>query len=84
MNLDFSPAEKRFREEIRGWLAENVPRQHRPADGPEMRDFDLAWQRRQYEAGWAGIAWPADYGGRGLSTIQQLIWYEEYARAGAP
>jgi len=84
MNLDFSPAEKRFREEVRGWLAENVPHEHRPADGAEMRDFDLAWQRRQYEAGWAGIAWPTEYGGRGLSTIQQLIWYEEYARAGAP
>jgi alkylation response protein AidB-like acyl-CoA dehydrogenase len=84
MNLDFSPAEKQFREEVRAWLAENAPRGHRPADGPEMRDFDLAWQRRQYEAGWAGIAWPAEYGGRGLSTIQQLIWYEEYARARAP
>jgi alkylation response protein AidB-like acyl-CoA dehydrogenase len=84
MNLDFSLAEKRFREEVRNWLAENAPAGHRPADGPEMRDFDLAWQMRQYEAGWAGIAWPAEYGGRGLSTIQQLIWYEEYARAGAP
>jgi alkylation response protein AidB-like acyl-CoA dehydrogenase len=84
MNLDFSPEEVRFRDEVRGWLADNVPRGHRPADGPEMRAFDVAWQRRQYDAGWAGIAWPTEFGGRGLSTTQQLIWYEEYARAGAP
>jgi alkylation response protein AidB-like acyl-CoA dehydrogenase len=84
MNLDFSPGDDRFRAEVRGWLTANVPRQPRPAQGEAMRDFDRAWQRRQYDAGWAGISWPAQYGGRGLSTIQQLIWHQEYARAGAP
>lgn len=49
-----------------------------------MREFDIAWQRKQYEAGWAGIAWPTQFGGRGLPLVQQLIWHEEYARAGAP
>jgi alkylation response protein AidB-like acyl-CoA dehydrogenase len=49
-----------------------------------MRAFDTAWQRRQFEGGWAGIAWPVEYGGRGLSPVEQLIWFEEYARAGAP
>ncbi len=49
-----------------------------------MREFDLAWQRVQWDAGWAGIAWPEEYGGRGLSLIQQLIWFEEYARTGLP
>ena len=49
-----------------------------------MRDFDLAWQGRQHEGGWAGLAWPAEFGGRGASLLEQLIWYEEYARAGAP
>ena len=49
-----------------------------------MRAFDTAWQKRQNEAGWGGIAWPTDYGGRGLSLIEQLIWHEEYAHAGAP
>ena len=49
-----------------------------------MREYDLAWQRTQWEGGWAGIAWPKEYGGRGLATLQQLIWYEEYARPGCP
>jgi alkylation response protein AidB-like acyl-CoA dehydrogenase len=49
-----------------------------------MRDFDTAWQRTQFDAGWAGINWPAQYGGRGLSLLQQVIWYEEYAVLGLP
>src|SRR5207244_614064 len=47
-------------------------------------DYDLGWQRRMHDAGWAGIAWPRAYGGRGATLMEQLIWYEEYARAGAP
>jgi alkylation response protein AidB-like acyl-CoA dehydrogenase len=43
-----------------------------------------AWQRKLFDSGWAGISWPVKYGGRGLSMVQQIIWYEEYARAGAP
>src|SRR5690606_37021998 len=84
MDLDFSPEEKLFREEVTTWLRENVPHEPRPYEGAEAREFDLAWQRKQYEGGWAGIAWPKEYGGRGLSTMQQLIWYEEYAKADAP
>jgi alkylation response protein AidB-like acyl-CoA dehydrogenase len=84
MNLDFSDDERRFREEVRAWLQDNRPKDARPTHGETMAAFDQAWQRRQYEAGWAGIAWPREYGGRGLSLIQQLIWFEEYARAGAP
>jgi alkylation response protein AidB-like acyl-CoA dehydrogenase len=49
-----------------------------------MREFDLAWQRSQYAGGWAGLAWPAEFGGRGATLLQQLIWYEECARARAP
>lgn len=84
MNLDFSIDERHFRDEVRAWLADNRPKTQRPAHGEEMVAYDRAWQRHQYEAGWAGIAWPQDYGGRGLSLIQQLIWFEEYARIGAP
>jgi alkylation response protein AidB-like acyl-CoA dehydrogenase len=84
MDLDFSAADQEFRDEVKTWLAENVPDEGRPHDRTEMRAFDLAWQRRQYEGGWAGIAWPADYGGRGMTLTQQLIWHEEYALAGAP
>lgn len=74
----------RFRDECRAWLADNVPREDRPHDGEAMRDFDLAWQNKQYRGGWAGVSWPEEYGGRGLSVLEQLIWHEEYARAGAP
>ncbi|MGJ3627925.1 acyl-CoA dehydrogenase family protein [Sphingomonas sp. MMS24-JH45] len=72
----------RFRDECRTWLAENVPSEN--VEGEAMLAFDLAWQKRQYEGGWAGVSWPSDYGGRGLSVLEQLIWHEEYARAGAP
>ena len=84
MDLDFSPEQVQFREEVRTWLAEHAPREQRPEDPAAMREFDLAWQRTQWEGGWAGIAWPEQYGGRGLTLVQQLIWYEEYARAGLP
>jgi alkylation response protein AidB-like acyl-CoA dehydrogenase len=44
----------------------------------------MAWQRRMHDAGWAGINWPKEYGGRGAPLMEQLVWYEEYARVGAP
>jgi len=84
VDIAFSPAERRFREEVRDWLAENAPKDARPLDPVDAKPFDLAWQRRQFDAGWAGINWPVEYGGRGLSLIEQIIWYEEYARAEAP
>jgi alkylation response protein AidB-like acyl-CoA dehydrogenase len=69
---------------VRHWIESNRPRDARPDDGFAMRDFDLEWQRRKYEGGWAGIAWPREHGGLGLSAVQQTIWYEECARARAP
>lgn len=76
--------DEEFRAAAREWLAANVPRASRPADGLAMREFDLDWQRTQYAGGWAGVSWPREYGGRGSSLTQQMIWHEEYARAGAP
>ena len=84
MDLDVSAEQDAFRDEVRTWLHEHVPDESRPDDPVEGRDYDLAWQRTQYDHGWAGIAWPAEYGGRGLDLLEQMIWYEEYARAGAP
>jgi alkylation response protein AidB-like acyl-CoA dehydrogenase len=83
VNLSYTPDEERFRAELRAWLAAN------PA-GPEPERLDdwvaygKTWQRRLWEAGWCGIAWPAEYGGRGASLIQQIIFQEEMARAKAP
>lgn len=84
MDLNFSAADDEFREQVRSWLAENKPTERRPRALSEMREFDLAWQRLQYDAGWAGIGWPSAFGGRDLPLTQQLIWYEEYARTGLP
>ncbi len=84
MNLDLTAEEQAFRDEASTWLAENLPTEERPPEGAEMRAFDLAWQRTLFDGGWAGINWPVEYGGRGLSDIQQMIWYEEFAKADPP
>lgn len=84
MDIRFSPEEQHFRAECRDWLHDNVSGERRPMDAAAAIDFDKAWQRRLFDAGWAGINWPREYGGRGLSIVQQVIWLEEYARAHAP
>jgi alkylation response protein AidB-like acyl-CoA dehydrogenase len=73
-----------FRSEARAWLEANVPHEHSPEDGPASRDYVLSWQRKQAQGGWAGLAWPKEVGGRGLSVLEQIVWFEEYARASAP
>lgn len=84
MQLTATKEEEEFRAKLRLWLRSNVPEGRRPLQGEGLRDFDLAWQRRQFAGGWAGISWPEAYGGLGLSSSLQLIWYEECALAGAP
>jgi alkylation response protein AidB-like acyl-CoA dehydrogenase len=84
MDITFTEEDQSFRADARDWLSRNVPKERPPDDGQALREFDLAWQATQYEGGWAGISWPIEYGGRGLSLLQQMIWHEEYARAGAP
>jgi alkylation response protein AidB-like acyl-CoA dehydrogenase len=73
-----------FRRAARHWLEAHVPAEVPPEDGPASREFALAWQKAQARGGWAGLAWPKDLGGRGLSVLEQIIWFEEYARAGGP
>ncbi len=84
MDLTFTTEEKNFRDQVATWLRENVTKEERPPEGIEAADFDRAWQKKQFDGGWAGIAWPKEYGGRGLSPLQQLIWHEEYVKARAP
>jgi alkylation response protein AidB-like acyl-CoA dehydrogenase len=79
-----STEDRLFREEVREWLHANKPRERRPDTIPEQMAYDRTWQRTQFDGGWAGIAWPQQYGGRGLSPSQQLIWCEEYAAARCP
>ncbi len=84
MDIQFSAAEQQFRAECRDWLHANVPAEKRPMNAADALDFDKGWQRCLFEAGWAGINWPTEYGGRGFSIVQQVIWLEEYAKAHAP
>ena len=84
MEITFSPAEERFREQARAWLATNQPTTEPPEhDLQARRVFDMEWQRQLHDAGYAGISWPKEYGGRGATLMEQLIWYEEFARSGA-
>jgi alkylation response protein AidB-like acyl-CoA dehydrogenase len=84
LHLQYSDADREFRERARAWLGKNIPDQPRPASGPAAAQFDRDWQRKLYEHGWAGVSWPKAFGGLGLSGLQQVIWYEELARARAP
>jgi alkylation response protein AidB-like acyl-CoA dehydrogenase len=84
MDLSFTAEDAAFRDEVRTWLHENRPRESRPMDRQGMREYDLAWQATQSKGGWAGISWASEYGGRGASLTQALIWFEEYGRIGLP
>lgn len=85
MNLTFTAEQETLRDEVRAWLRDNIPPEPRPpSTEAAARDFDLAWQRTLYDGGWAGVSWPVEYGGRGLDALEQLIFLQEYARAGAP
>jgi len=83
MDLAFSPAEERFRGELRSWL-EAHPLAPEPEDMGAWVAHGKAWQRQLYEAGWCGVHWPKAYGGRGASLIEQIIFQEEMARIRAP
>ncbi|MEU6609944.1 acyl-CoA dehydrogenase family protein [Streptomyces shenzhenensis] len=85
MDLTWSPEEEAFRAQARAWLTAHVPREPLPS-GDTRAGFaaHLAWERELFEARWAVVSWPAEYGGRDASLWQWLIFEEEYYRAGAP
>jgi len=86
MDLTFTPSEEAFRQEARRWLEAHVP------EPGSFRSFDTAEgfeQHRTWEAAlgadrWSAVSWPVEYGGRGASVVEWLIFEEEYYRAGAP
>jgi alkylation response protein AidB-like acyl-CoA dehydrogenase len=89
MDFSFSPEDERFRRELRAWLAANRPaRAERvPHDDASLADefaFLRDWQRRLWEAGYVGLLWPREYGGRGARPTEQAILNQELARARAP
>ena len=87
MILHDTADEAAFRATLREWLTTEVD-QHGPPPPPgdwaARRHYDTEWQRKLFEAGYAGMNWPVEYGGRGASLAEQLIYYEETARARAP
>jgi len=88
MDLNLTAAEQKFRDEFRAWLQANVPAPWAGAVTSENRDDHIAylrkWQRTLFEGGWAGIAWPKKFGGRGATLMEQAIFQEELALADAP
>src|SRR3954452_25416659 len=83
MDLTLSPQELEFRHAVRGWIDENHPGRD-PAGDREGIEFRRAWQRALNERGWARLSWLSEYGGGGATLVEQAIFYEEIARAGAP
>jgi len=83
VDLTLSPQEEAFRGELRAWLEANHP-------GPEPEGdeagfvFRRDWQRKLADAGWAGVSWPEEYGGRGATLVEQAIFNEETVRARTP
>jgi len=84
MDLTLSPSEEEFREEVRGWLRENHPGPEPEGSLDEVMAFRSEWQLKLHAAGWAGISWPKEYGGRGATLIEQAIFVGEAARQETP
>jgi alkylation response protein AidB-like acyl-CoA dehydrogenase len=87
VDLRDTQEEAAFRAELRGWLEANLPAERRGGRGGAQRfddAFGREWSRKLYEAGYAGLTWPKEYGGAGAPYSFQAIFYEEMARAQAP
>jgi alkylation response protein AidB-like acyl-CoA dehydrogenase len=87
MDLNLTPDEAAFRDELRPWLAANVPKdwntwREKPLE--ESFPYLRSWQRKLHEGGWAAVSWPKECGGRSATLMQQAIFWEEMARVEAP
>jgi alkylation response protein AidB-like acyl-CoA dehydrogenase len=83
VDLTLSPNEQAFSDELRSWLAENHPGEE-PTGDEAAWEFRVEWQQRLHAAGYAGLSWPQEFGGRGATLVEQAIFGEEMARAKAP
>jgi alkylation response protein AidB-like acyl-CoA dehydrogenase len=84
MNLDFTPEENAFREEVRAFIKENYPaalRAKQDAGEPLSKEDQLAWHKVLAKKGWVAPSWPVQYGGTDWTPTQKYIWSEETARA---
>jgi alkylation response protein AidB-like acyl-CoA dehydrogenase len=89
MDFNYSPEQEAYRQQVRAWLEANQP-PPLTAQEKERIDEDLLWERNKrwhkklYEGGWIGLNWPKEYGGRGATFIEQLIFQQELARLSLP
>ncbi len=79
MDLNYTTEDKAYRQQVRSWLEENIPKKR-----PETLDERRVWHRTLYEAGYLGMGWPKEYGGQEARPMEQAIVGEELARANAP
>src|SRR5262249_23251325 len=91
MDFALTPEQTSFRDEVRTWLSRNLPadwsermRVGSDVPRPEVYQFLRVWQRKMYDAGFMGLTWPKEYGGRGLTFMEEMILQEEIALAKAP
>jgi alkylation response protein AidB-like acyl-CoA dehydrogenase len=84
VDLTLTKSEAEFQAEVRKWLEENHPGPAPEGDDDAEFAFRREWQRKMHEAGWAGISWPEEYGGKGASLIEQAIFNEELGRQRVP
>jgi alkylation response protein AidB-like acyl-CoA dehydrogenase len=88
MDLTYPPEAEAFRAEIRQWLEDNLPEgwgtPEKPMGRAERRELANAWAAKLHEGGWICASWPTEYGGKGLSLLEQVVLHEEFARAEAP
>ena len=90
MDLTFDPSQEAFRHELRRWLQENCSWEYGvglPPRFEELADevaFLREWQGRLAGGRWVGVAWPEEFGGRGLGPAEHFVVQEELARARAP
>ena len=88
MDLTYPPDAEAFRTTIRAWLEENLPAGwFEPGftmSATQRREFNASWTERLFDGGWICAGWPTEYGGKGLSLLEQVVLNEEFATAGAP
>jgi alkylation response protein AidB-like acyl-CoA dehydrogenase len=89
MDLSLTPEQEAFRATVRSWLKTNIPREWKPTGSSELPRADQyallrRWQRTLFDAGFIGLTWPKEYGGGGLTFMEELILQQEMALAKAP
>jgi len=83
MDFNDTPEEARFREEASSWLAENAPTDDAFRALTPLQQAKV-WQKQKYDAGWACLGWAPDFGGRGASAIEEVIWRQEESKYDLP